>query len=86
MVARAYAFSTGTEWLPAHRPFKKYLFEFWSADKYNGKTNLRFDDTNPEKEEQEYVNSIREDIKWLGLNGRMNFMLPITSGRSMISL
>ena len=32
----------------------------------NGKTNLRFDDTNPVKEDIEYVNSIKEDVKWLG--------------------
>ena len=31
-----------------------------------GKTNLRFDDTNPYKEDQEYVDSIKEDVKWLG--------------------
>ncbi len=38
------------------------------ANDYNGKFNLRFDDTNPEKEEQEYVDSIIEDVKWLGGN------------------
>ena len=36
------------------------------AVKYAGKFNLRFDDTNPTKEEQEYVDSIREDVRWLG--------------------
>ena len=45
---------------------KSICLNFGLADKYNGKTNLRFDDTNPEKEEQEYVNSIKEDIRWLG--------------------
>jgi len=39
---------------------------FGLADEFNGKCNLRFDDTNPEKEEVEYVDSIKEDIKWLG--------------------
>jgi glutaminyl-tRNA synthetase len=39
---------------------------FGLAKKYNGKCNLRFDDTNPAKEEDEYVNSIIEDVKWLG--------------------
>lgn len=38
------------------------------AKDFNGKFNLRFDDTNPEKEEQEYVDSIIEDVKWLGGN------------------
>lgn len=39
---------------------------FGIGKKYNGKTNLRFDDTNPTKEETEYVDSIMEDVKWLG--------------------
>ena len=39
---------------------------FGIAEDFNGKCNLRFDDTNPEKEEVEYVDSIKEDIKWLG--------------------
>ncbi|MBD3426982.1 MAG: glutamine--tRNA ligase/YqeY domain fusion protein [Candidatus Omnitrophica bacterium] len=45
------------------------------ARDYNGKFNLRFDDTNPCKEEQEYVNSIIEDVKWLGADweGRLFF-------------
>ena len=41
---------------------------FSLAEKYNGQCNLRFDDTNPEKEEQKYVDAIQEDIKWLGFN------------------
>ena len=36
------------------------------AEKYNGKCNLRLDDTNPTKEDTEYVDAIMEDIKWLG--------------------
>lgn len=39
---------------------------FQTADRFGGKTNLRFDDTNPAKEEQEYVDAIQRDIKWLG--------------------
>ena len=39
---------------------------FGLAKRYNGKTNLRFDDTNPVTEETEYVESIKNDIKWLG--------------------
>ena len=39
---------------------------FMIAQKFNGNFNLRFDDTNPLKEESEYVDSIMEDIKWLG--------------------
>ncbi len=45
---------------------KAICLNFGLAQKYNGKCNLRFDDTNPIKEEVEYVNSIKEDIKWLG--------------------
>lgn len=41
---------------------------FELADEFNGLTNLRFDDTNPIKEDTEYVEAIKEDIKWLGYN------------------
>lgn len=45
---------------------KSICLNFGLAQKYNGKCNLRFDDTNPEKEETEYVDSIKDDIRWLG--------------------
>ena len=47
---------------------KAICLNFGLASEFNGKCNLRFDDTNPTKEEQEYVDSIREDIKWLGFD------------------
>jgi glutaminyl-tRNA synthetase len=47
---------------------KSICLNFGLALKYGGKTNLRFDDTNPAKEETEYVDSIIEDVKWLGYN------------------
>jgi glutaminyl-tRNA synthetase len=47
---------------------KSICLNFGLAEKYNGKCNLRFDDTNPETEETEYVESIKEDIRWLGFN------------------
>lgn len=47
---------------------KAIHIDFGMAQKYNGICNLRFDDTNPSKEETEYVDSIMEDIKWLGFN------------------
>ena len=47
---------------------KSICLNFGLADKYNGKTNLRFDDTNPETEETEYVESIKADIRWLGFD------------------
>jgi glutaminyl-tRNA synthetase len=45
---------------------KSICLNFGLASKYGGKTNLRFDDTNPSTEETEYVDSIKEDIRWLG--------------------
>lgn len=45
---------------------KSICLNFGLAQKYGGKTNLRFDDTNPAKEDIEYVDSIKEDIEWLG--------------------
>lgn len=47
---------------------KSICLNFGTAAKYNGLCNLRFDDTNPEKEEIEYIESIKEDIKWLGFD------------------
>lgn len=45
---------------------KAICINFGLGEKYNAPVNLRFDDTNPEKEEQEYVDSIKEDVSWLG--------------------
>lgn len=45
---------------------KSICLNFGLGKKYHGETNVRFDDTNPSKEEVEYVNSILEDVKWLG--------------------
>jgi glutaminyl-tRNA synthetase len=47
---------------------KSICLNFGLAKKFNGKCNLRFDDTNPTKEEQEYVDSIKEDVRWLGFD------------------
>lgn len=47
---------------------KASLLNYRIAKKYNGKFNLRFDDTNPVKEDIEYVNSIKEDLSWLGID------------------
>ena len=54
---------------------KSICLNFNIADEYNGKCNLRFDDTNPIAEEDEYVRSIQEDVKWLGFDweNRMHF-------------
>ncbi len=45
---------------------KSIVLNFELADEFKGKTNLRFDDTNPVKEDQEFVDSIKEDVAWLG--------------------
>lgn len=47
---------------------KAICLDFGIAENYGGKCNLRFDDTNPTKEDVEYVESIKEDIKWLGFD------------------
>lgn len=47
---------------------KSICLNFGLAEQYNGKCNLRFDDTNPAKEDTEFVNSIKNDIKWLGFD------------------
>ena len=54
---------------------KSICLNFGMAKKYNGKCNLRFDDTNPTKEEMEYVDSIKVDVQWLGFewNGQELF-------------
>ena len=52
---------------------KSICLNFGLAIKYNGQTNLRFDDTNPVTEETEYVEGIKEDIKWLGFTWKNEF-------------
>ncbi len=47
---------------------KSICLNFGLAAEFGGKTNLRFDDTNPEKEEQEYVDSIIDTVRWLGFD------------------
>ncbi|HDS15892.1 MAG TPA: glutamine--tRNA ligase/YqeY domain fusion protein [Proteobacteria bacterium] len=49
---------------------KSICLNFGLAEKFQGKCNLRFDDTNPSKEEAEYVDSIRADVRWLGFDWR----------------
>ncbi|MFN0190078.1 MAG: glutamine--tRNA ligase/YqeY domain fusion protein [Bacteroidia bacterium] len=52
---------------------KSICLNFGIAQQFGGKTNLRFDDTNPEKEETEYVDSIKADIRWLGFEWANEF-------------
>jgi glutaminyl-tRNA synthetase len=60
---------------------KSICLNFGLAQDYAGTCNLRFDDTNPEKEEQEYVDSIIDDVRWLGFdwNGNKYAGPPTTS-------
>jgi glutaminyl-tRNA synthetase len=52
---------------------KSICLNFGLGIRYGGKTNLRFDDTNPSTEETEYVDSIKEDVRWLGFNWANEF-------------
>ena len=61
---------------------KSICINFGLAKKYGGKTNLRFDDTNPVKEDTEYVDSIKEDIKWLGFDWE-NEQKPLMTKRKL---
>lgn len=54
---------------------KAITINYETAKKYNGLFNLRFDDTNPEKEDDEYVQSIIEDLKWLGARTKRRHLL-----------
>ena len=47
---------------------KAFCTNYGIAEEYNGKYNLRFDDTDPVKEDVEYVESIKEDIRWMGFD------------------
>ena len=47
---------------------KAICVDFGMAEEFNGKCNLRFDDTNPTKEKEEYITSIQKDIHWLGFD------------------
>ena len=64
---------------------KAICLNFGIAEEYNGLCNLRFDDTNPVKEEQAYIDSIIEDVRWLGLTGRTGFITPRTTSSRCIT-
>ncbi len=68
---------------------KAILLNYGIAQEFGGKFNLRFDDTNPEKEDVEYVDAIKDDIRWLGADWQERefyasdyFGTSCTSGRS----
>lgn len=63
---------------------KSILLNYGLAKEYNGKFNMRFDDTNPTKEKEEFVESILKDIKWLGADWEDRlFLHQITLNRCM---
>ena len=64
---------------------KAICMDFGVAEKYNGVCNLRFDDTNPTKENNEYVENILNDISWLGFKWRQVVCTPM-SGRTAGSI
>ncbi len=51
---------------------KAIAIDFGVARDFGGRTNLRFDDTNPEKEEQEYIDAVQQDVRWLGFDWGQN--------------
>ena len=68
--------------LPAHRACQGDLREFWFGFRVRGTVNLRFDDTNPVKEDTEYVDAIRRDIAWRVLNGTEASTTPVITSRA----
>ena len=64
---------------------KAICLNFGLAEEYGGKCNLRFDDTNPTKEEEEYVESIQEDVRWLGFDWGTACTTPRTTSSSSTS-
>ena len=55
---------------------KSILLNYGLAQKYHGKFNLRFDDTNPTKERMEFVESIKKDVQWLGADYEDRVLAP----------
>ena len=62
------------------------ITNFESAKAFGGKTNLRLDDTNPTKEDSEYVDAIQEDLKWLGYTPNHVFLEVIILKKPIIEL
>ncbi len=65
---------------------KSICLNFGIAKEFGGKCNLRFDDTNPSKEDVEYVDSIREDVRWLGFDWEDRALLRLGLFRSALPL
>ena len=63
-----YSFPAGTQWLLAHWSREEYLSEFWFSPHVWRRLPYAFDDTNPEKEDQEYVDGIKDSVRWLGFD------------------
>ena len=64
---------------------KALTIDFGTAEKYNGLCNLRMDDTNPTKEDEEFVEAIKQDIHWLGFDwGDRSSTAPTTLRRTTV--
>jgi glutaminyl-tRNA synthetase len=61
-------FPARAERLPAHRAREAICLNFGIAEEFGGRCHLRYDDTNPETESEEYVRAIQEDVRWLGFD------------------
>src|SRR5438034_11678351 len=64
---------------------KSICLNYGLAVKYDGQFNLRYDDTNPTTEEQEYVDSIRDDVRWLGADWEDGNSTPLITSISSTS-
>ena len=65
---------------------KSICLNFGLAAEFGGKTNLRFDDTNPEKEETEYVESIMDNVRWLGFDWEDRLLLRLRLFRAVVRM
>ena len=65
---------------------KSICLNFGLAKEYNGLCNLRFDDTNPVKEDVEYVDSIKADVEWLGFNGKANRVMRLITSMHFMAM
>jgi len=65
---------------------KSIILNFGLAQKYNGICNLRFDDTNPTKEDSIFINSIKEDIEWLGFDWKENLFFASSYFKEMATM
>jgi hypothetical protein len=81
---RVHALPARAQRLPAHRPCQVDLPQLRHRRRDRRRCNLRFDDTNPLKEDQEYVEAIIDDVRWLGFDWGERLTMPRTTSRRSI--